>query len=142
MVSDFELFLCEEEILDDFQVVGFHPRHCFSGEPQDDPSNFSNRSPYPMIHILRQASVTLAADRGHDVGKVPRSNELLLRTLHEVYRKQTKLFPSTFFQAEFANRVNVTSMHAWVERDDEEVQRASFSDFLSSIGIRWQRSGL
>ncbi len=40
-----------------FQLASMHPEYCFDGEDYDDSSNFTNRSPYPVIHIIREASM-------------------------------------------------------------------------------------
>lgn len=40
-----------------YQVASFHPEYCFEGESIDDPANFTNRSPYPMLHLLRESSL-------------------------------------------------------------------------------------
>ena len=42
------------------QIASFHPRFQFADAAQDDIANFSNRSPYPMLHLLREASVERA----------------------------------------------------------------------------------
>jgi len=42
------------------QVASFHPHYQFAGCGPDDISNHSNRSPYPMLHLLREASVDAA----------------------------------------------------------------------------------
>jgi len=47
---------------DKFQVVAFHPLFRYADAEEDDPSNFTNRSPYPMLHILRQSSIESVAD--------------------------------------------------------------------------------
>ncbi|MGY6588704.1 MAG: DUF1415 domain-containing protein [Wenzhouxiangella sp.] len=39
------------------QIASFHPDYCFADSQADDPANFSNRSPYPMLHLLREASI-------------------------------------------------------------------------------------
>jgi hypothetical protein len=39
------------------QVASFHPRYQFAGTTPDDISNYTNRSPYPILHLLREASV-------------------------------------------------------------------------------------
>ena len=51
-----EAWMQDEGLVEDFQLVGFHPAHQFMNEEQDDAGNFANRSPYPMIHLLRQES--------------------------------------------------------------------------------------
>lgn len=42
------------------QVASFHPQYCFADAAPDDPSNATNRSPYPTLHLLREASVEAA----------------------------------------------------------------------------------
>ena len=42
------------------QVASFHPRFQFAGTREDDISNATNRSPYPTLHLLREASVDRA----------------------------------------------------------------------------------
>ena len=42
------------------QLASFHPRFCFSGAADGDIANFSNRSPYPTLHLLREASIDKA----------------------------------------------------------------------------------
>jgi uncharacterized protein len=39
------------------QVASFHPQYQFAGTTPDDITNFTNRSPYPTLHLLREASV-------------------------------------------------------------------------------------
>lgn len=51
----------EENGLDGvLQVASFHPDYQFAGTTPDDISNYTNRSPYPMLHLLREASVERA----------------------------------------------------------------------------------
>ena len=42
------------------QLASFHPAYQFAGTEPDDISNFTNRSPYPIIHLLREASIERA----------------------------------------------------------------------------------
>jgi uncharacterized protein len=42
------------------QLASFHPRYQFADSDEDDPANFSNRSPYPTLHLLREASIERA----------------------------------------------------------------------------------
>ncbi|MBV1909251.1 MAG: DUF1415 domain-containing protein, partial [Kangiellaceae bacterium] len=37
-----------------YQLASFHPDYCFADVQQDDPSNYTNRSPVPIVHILRE----------------------------------------------------------------------------------------
>ncbi len=42
------------------QIASFHPDYCFADAEPDDVANCSNRSPYPMLHLLREDSVERA----------------------------------------------------------------------------------
>lgn len=44
------------------QVASFHPEYRFDGVAADDASNYTNRSPYPTLHLLREDSVARAVD--------------------------------------------------------------------------------
>ena len=44
----------------EIQVASFHPDYLFAGTAHDDVSNFTNRAPYPTLHLLREASVERA----------------------------------------------------------------------------------
>lgn len=41
-----------------YQLASFHPHYCFADSPASDPANFTNRSPYPMLHLLREQMIT------------------------------------------------------------------------------------
>ena len=43
-----------------YQIASFHPAYLFAGSSEVDPANYTNRSPYPMLHFLREASVSKA----------------------------------------------------------------------------------
>lgn len=45
-----------------YQVASFHPNYLFAGAPVDDPANYTNRSPYAMLHILREEQVEKALE--------------------------------------------------------------------------------
>lgn len=57
-----------------YQIASFHPAYCFAGSTDDDPANYTNRSPYPMLHILREASITRAVDNYPDPEGIPERN--------------------------------------------------------------------
>jgi len=65
---------------EEFQLVVFHPNFLFADGSKDDPANFTNRSPYPMIHILRSDSVSKAIDHHPNVENIPLENMEKLRT--------------------------------------------------------------
>jgi hypothetical protein len=56
------------------QVASFHPRYQFAGTAADDVTNCTNRSPYPMLHLLREASVSEAVAAFPDAGEIYERN--------------------------------------------------------------------
>lgn len=57
-----------------YQIASFHPDYCFAGAASDDPANYTNRSIYPMLHILREESVTKALADFPDAEHIPQRN--------------------------------------------------------------------
>jgi uncharacterized protein len=49
-----------------FQIASFHPDYQFAETDANDIGNFTNRSPYPMLHILREASIDAALEGAED----------------------------------------------------------------------------
>ena len=83
--NDF-LGLCEELINSTsregvYQVANFHPRYQFAGTEPDDAENYTNRSPYPILHLLREASVEIAIANHPDIGAIPDNNVARLNAL-------------------------------------------------------------
>lgn len=64
-----------------FQLASFHPDYQFEGTDGDDVENFTNRSPYPLLHVLREATVEKAVARHPDSHQIPRRNIELMRSL-------------------------------------------------------------
>ncbi len=57
-----------------YQVASFHPDYCFAGAEQNDAANYTNRSPYPMLHLIREASLEQALDNYPEPEKIPERN--------------------------------------------------------------------
>ena len=57
-----------------YQLASFHPHYRFEGTAADAPSNYTNRSPYPMLHILREASVEIALENYPNPETIPERN--------------------------------------------------------------------
>ena len=57
-----------------YQLATFHPEYLFADAAEDDPANYTNRSPYPMLHILREASVEKAIANHPDAEGIPQRN--------------------------------------------------------------------
>jgi len=64
-----------------FQIASFHPDYQFSGTEAGDVSNFTNRSPYPILHILREESLERAIESHPDTGNIPDKNIELMQSL-------------------------------------------------------------
>lgn len=63
------------------QVASFHPRYQFADTEPDQIDNYTNRSPFPMLHLLRQASITAARATHPDVEGVPARNIARMQNL-------------------------------------------------------------
>jgi len=64
-----------------YQLATFHPDYCFADTEFDDVSNYTNRSPYPMIHILREESLEKAIKNYGDTEQIPQKNIATLKKL-------------------------------------------------------------
>jgi uncharacterized protein len=65
----------------EIQIASFHPRYQFAGTAPDDISNYTNRSPHPMLHLLREASVERAIAAMPDASAIYERNIETLRRL-------------------------------------------------------------
>ena len=83
-LSDFEAFNQTLDYIDDmldqygwsgiFQVASFHPYYQFADTKIDDRENWTNRSPYPIFHILRESSLELAIESFPSIIDLPQEN--------------------------------------------------------------------
>jgi hypothetical protein len=64
-----------------FQIASFHPLYRFAGTSEDDVTNNTNRSPYPMLQILRESSVEKAVASVPDPDDIYRRNMTTMRRL-------------------------------------------------------------
>lgn len=63
------------------QIAGFHPDYRFASSEQDDMANFTNRSPHPILHLLRESSVERAVAAFPDAAVIFEANIRTLRSL-------------------------------------------------------------
>jgi hypothetical protein len=63
------------------QVASFHPEFVFAGAEEDDITNFTNRTPYPTLHLLREASIARAVQAFPDAAAIYEANMATLRKL-------------------------------------------------------------
>ena len=83
----FQQLLEQAELTGHVQLASFHPQYQFEGVAADDLSHFTNRSPYPTIHILRQAQISKAVAHVLDPQKIYLDN---IKTLNELGRQQVE----------------------------------------------------
>ena len=57
-----------------FQLASFHPDYRFAGSKADDAANYTNRSPYPILHLLKEESIEKALEKFPDPDKIPDKN--------------------------------------------------------------------
>ena len=70
------------------QVASFHPDYRFAGTAEDDPTNCTNRSPWPILHLLREDSVSRAVDAFPDPDEIVERNLATMEKLGlEGFRK-------------------------------------------------------
>lgn len=77
-----------------FQVATFHPDYCFGGSAPEDDENLTNRSPYPIFHLIREESMEKVLKHYPDPESIPDTNIARVSALSEEERK--KLFPYLF----------------------------------------------
>jgi len=83
-----EAMIAEQGLEGELQVASFHPRYQFAGTQPEDIENYTNRSPYPMLHILREASIERAIAAMPDTDQIYLKNIRTLRELgHEGWRR-------------------------------------------------------
>jgi uncharacterized protein len=84
--------LVEAQLDGILQIASFHPQYQFEGTAADDIENYTNRSPSPMLHILRESSVEAAIESFTDPESIPDRNIEMLRGLSENQVEQLKFF--------------------------------------------------
>ncbi|MBP6188618.1 MAG: DUF1415 domain-containing protein [Azonexus sp.] len=92
---DFHFFLGEVDALirnlgyeGVFQIASLHPQYEFAGSEPDDIANFTNRSPYPTLHLLRESSIDRAVAAFPEAEAIfERNIETMERLGHEGWKK-------------------------------------------------------
>ncbi len=76
-------YLSERGLSSECQIASFHPMYQFAGTRWTDVTNNSNRSPFPMLHLLRESSVSKAVDIHPDTNQISPVNQQVLTELGE-----------------------------------------------------------
>ncbi|SLN73351.1 hypothetical protein ROA7450_04122 [Roseovarius albus] len=83
----FQQLLEKAEVTEHVQLASFHPQYQFEGVAIDDLSHFTNRSPYPTIHLLRQDQMTKVLAHVSDPERIYIDN---IKTLNKLGRRQVE----------------------------------------------------
>jgi uncharacterized protein len=78
-----------------YQIASFHPLYCFGDADDSDPANYTNRSPYPMLHLLREESITRAIEHYSNPDGIPDRNVRYARSkgleyMHNLFIKASQ----------------------------------------------------
>lgn len=80
-VAEADAALKRLEVEGVLQIAGFHPDYCFAGSEPGDAANYTNRSPHPMLHLLRESSIERAVTVFPDAAAIFEGNIAKLRSL-------------------------------------------------------------
>ncbi len=104
MLDDFEQYNQFFDLVDiwlrefgwegNYQVASFHPDYQFADTEADDPGNLTNRSPWPLFHLIRESSIDRALASHPDVDGIPARNIARVKELSAQERR--RLFPYLF----------------------------------------------
>lgn len=76
------------------QIASFHPHYQFAGTPHDDITNFTNRSPYPVLHLLRESSIERAMENEAQAQAIYERNMETLVALGQAGWQDLKVGPT------------------------------------------------
>jgi hypothetical protein len=83
-----DIVTAEPEFNDEFQIASLHPQYQFAGTAPDDIENYTNRSPYPTLHLLREESVDRAVAAFPDADQIVDNNVATMKKLgHEGWKR-------------------------------------------------------
>jgi hypothetical protein len=80
-LGEADALLARMELDGVLQIASFHPQYQFAGEDPSGMSHFTNRSPYPMLHLLRESSVERAVRSGEDAETIVARNQATVQRL-------------------------------------------------------------
>ena len=73
-----------------YQLATFHPLYQFAGTAPEDPENYTNRSVYPMLHLLREDDITKALAFHTNAAGIPESNINFAKEKGATYMKMLR----------------------------------------------------
>ena len=87
-----------------YQIAGFHPEYQFAGTEPEDVENFTNRTPYPLMHLIREESLGRAIASYPDPDNIPTRNIQLMQDLGE--DKMKAMLQACFEAANHSTEIN------------------------------------
>ena len=81
LLAEFERLLAKAGLSGIFQLASFHPAYLFAGVDAGDLSHWTNRSPFPMVHIIREGQMSRVLMHYENPEEIPERNIKLLREL-------------------------------------------------------------
>lgn len=101
----------------DIQIASFHPQYQFAGSAPDDMDNYTNRSPYPILHLLRESSIERAVAAYPDAAMIFERN---INTLRQLGLKGWQRLETSVSQLQAAQNSNLPEKtHPMVSTDVE-----------------------
>jgi hypothetical protein len=94
-LGDADRVLAELDLEGILQIASFHPQFQFAGTQADDISNFTNRAPYPTLHLLREESIERAVEVFPQAEAIFGKNMQTLEKLGHVGWKALGVEPTT-----------------------------------------------
>jgi hypothetical protein len=89
-VSKAESLLKKNEYSGIYQVASFHPNYLFADSKEEDAENYTNRSIYPMVHLLRESSIDKAVEFYTNTHSIPEKNIAFAKQKGELYMKMLR----------------------------------------------------
>ncbi|MFQ5644894.1 MAG: DUF1415 domain-containing protein [Thiogranum sp.] len=80
----------------EFQVASFHPGYRFAGTESDAAENYTNRSPWPALHLLREAALERALEGYKNPEQIPERN---IRTMEKLGAEQMRAILAACLEA-------------------------------------------
>lgn len=95
LLSRAERMIRKKGLEGEIQLASFHPAYQFADSAPDDLANFSNRSPYPTLHLLRETSIDRAVEAIAQPEAIYEANMTTLRALGREGWARLRVGPST-----------------------------------------------
>lgn len=90
LVSAAEKILKQKGYNGIYQLASFHPQYFFANAPENDAANYTNRSVYPMLHLLRESSIDRALEHYTNPEAIPERNINFAREKGIIYMKMLR----------------------------------------------------